>query len=88
MPVMKQLGGFLGLERSEDFYQRVVAQTSFDNVKAFRDAANAGKTLLNPGKSLYRKGQVGDWINHLTVAQSRRFDKMAEDYQIDCIFEL
>ena len=43
MPVMKQLGGFLGLERSEDFYQRVVAQTSFDNVKAFRDAANAGK---------------------------------------------
>ena len=34
---IKQLGEFLGYERSDDFYQAVVEKTSFQKIKAKRD---------------------------------------------------
>ena len=34
---MKALGEFLGLKRSEEFYEKVVDNSSFENVKAVRD---------------------------------------------------
>ena len=37
---MKALGQFLGVERSQEFYEKVVEKTSFENVKAKRDAQN------------------------------------------------
>ena len=38
LDTIKAMGAFLSLERTEEFYQRVVEQTSFENVKAVRDA--------------------------------------------------
>merc|ERR1719383_426894 len=71
------LGKFLGVERSKEFYEEVEEKTSFDYVKAKRDA----QSKTEEGRSLYRKGQVGDWINHLTVDQSRRIDKIVKEYE-------
>jgi len=84
---MKELGAFIGVDRSEEFYEEVVDKTSFDKVKAIR-VAEQPKNIFKKGATLHRKGQVGDWINHLTVAQSRRMDALTKEYDIDAVYEL
>jgi len=87
---MKQLGAFLGKERSDEFYREVVEKTSFQKVKEQRDAdyGKRGIDFLREGRSLYRKGQVGDWVNHLTKEQSDRIEEMVDKYGLKFIYEI
>jgi len=83
---IKACGEFLGLKRSDEFYRLVADKTSFEKAKAREHEFY--KTFCNEGRSLYRKGQVGDWVNHLTVAQSRQIDAKVEEYQLNFRYEL
>jgi hypothetical protein len=78
---MKKMGAFLGLDFKDEFCMRVAKLTSFKNIKEKRDKAFE-KTPQWGGRSMYRKGQVGDWINHFTVAQNRTID-----FRIQTAFE-
>ena len=37
---------------------------------------------------MYRKGQVGDWVNHLTKEQSDQIEEMVEKYGLKFIYEI
>ncbi|XP_054992500.1 amine sulfotransferase-like isoform X1 [Sorex araneus] len=75
---VQNLCDFLGKELSEDDVDAVVRQATFKNMKS-DSRANYNSILKNEvgTKSdghFLRKGTIGDWKNHFTVAQSERFD--------------
>ena len=46
LKTMKALGKFFGVERTNEFYEEVVEKTSFDYVKAARDAQSKSVSIL------------------------------------------
>ncbi|XP_032071467.1 amine sulfotransferase-like [Thamnophis elegans] len=73
---------FLGREITEKEVDEVVYQATFDNMKV---DSRVNYTLMPPEivdfskGSFLRKGTVGDWKNHMTVAQSERFDRVFKE---------
>uniref|UniRef100_A0A672HZI2 Sulfotransferase n=1 Tax=Salarias fasciatus TaxID=181472 RepID=A0A672HZI2_SALFA len=74
-----KLCSFLGLSPSAEEKTRVMSGVTFDNMK------NNAMTNYSTDPSMdfkissfMRKGKVGDWKNHFTVAQNEEFD---EDYK-------
>ncbi|XP_073403240.1 sulfotransferase 2B1-like [Dendrobates tinctorius] len=80
---------FLGKELDDEAVDSVVKNASFKNMKQ-NDMANY--SLVPPDEMdhekgpFYRKGIVGDWKNHFTVAQNEYFDKIykaeMEDFSV------
>ncbi|XP_040009056.1 cytosolic sulfotransferase 3-like isoform X2 [Xiphias gladius] len=70
---------FLGLSPSAEEKKQITVGVQFDNMKK-NDMANYSTFPVMEFKmhSFMRKGKVGDWKNHFTVAQSEEFD---EDYK-------
>ncbi|XP_034151651.1 cytosolic sulfotransferase 2-like isoform X2 [Esox lucius] len=73
------LCSFLGLSPSEEEKERVIEGCHFDNMKNNSMTNYSTDLVMDFNISPFmRKGKVGDWKNHFTVAQSEQFD---EDYQ-------
>ncbi|XP_055981293.1 amine sulfotransferase-like [Sorex fumeus] len=75
---VQTLCNFLGKELSEDDVDAVVRQATFKNMKSdsranYNDILKNTVGIKSEGHFL-RKGTIGDWKNHFTVAQSERFD--------------
>ncbi|XP_041800903.1 cytosolic sulfotransferase 3-like [Chelmon rostratus] len=70
---------FLGLSHSVEEKKQIASGVQFDNMKK-NDMANYSTVPAMDFKisPFMRKGKVGDWKNHFTVAQSEEFD---EDYK-------
>ncbi|KAE8293626.1 Cytosolic sulfotransferase 2 [Larimichthys crocea] len=75
---MDKLCSFLGLSPSAEEKERIIDSVQFDKMKT-NDMVNfSGVEQMNLNVSSFiRKGKVGDWKNHFTVAQNEEFD---EDY--------
>ncbi|XP_070823810.1 cytosolic sulfotransferase 1-like [Chaetodon trifascialis] len=70
---------FLGLSPSAEEKETILGKVQFDKMKT-NDTVNHSKYRgMDLKKSSFmRKGKVGDWKNHFTVAQNEEFD---EDYK-------
>ncbi|XP_038578214.1 cytosolic sulfotransferase 3-like isoform X2 [Micropterus salmoides] len=74
-----RLCSFLGLSPSAEEKERVTNGVTFDNMKANKMTNYSSVPVMNHRVSPFmRKGKVGDWKNHFTVAQDEPFE---EDYK-------
>ncbi|TKS77770.1 Cytosolic sulfotransferase 3 [Collichthys lucidus] len=74
-----KLCSFLGLSPSVEEKNRITDGVQFDNMKKNNMANYSTCTVMDFKISPFmRKGKVGDWKNHFTVAQNEEFD---EDYE-------
>ncbi|KAM3872590.1 cytosolic sulfotransferase 3-like [Diretmus argenteus] len=74
-----QLCCFLGLSPSAEEKERIIGGVQFDTMKKNNMANYSTSGVMDFKISPFmRKGKVGDWMNHFTVAQSEQFD---EDYK-------
>ncbi|XP_060590863.1 sulfotransferase 2A1-like isoform X3 [Ruditapes philippinarum] len=85
---LRRIQTYLGLSHSDERLQTVLDKCSLGNLRA--DVENGKiKTVLidESGKSiLYRKGIIGDWKNHFTVAQDKKIEVIARDKFKNSIF--
>ncbi|XP_076453327.1 sulfotransferase 1B1-like [Babylonia areolata] len=70
---IQKLGEFLGVSLTPQLVTDIAQATSFANMKQ-ADNAKERPSIGGSKSQMYRKGQVGDWKNYLTVAQSERLD--------------
>uniref|UniRef100_UPI003AB01722 cytosolic sulfotransferase 2-like n=1 Tax=Centroberyx gerrardi TaxID=166262 RepID=UPI003AB01722 len=74
-----RLCSFLGLSPSAEEKETVIRGVQFDNMKKNKMTNYSTVQVMDLKVSPFmRKGKVGDWKNHFTVAQSEQFD---EDYK-------
>ncbi|XP_072305785.1 cytosolic sulfotransferase 2-like [Eucyclogobius newberryi] len=74
-----RLCDFLGLSPSTEEIDKIKAAAMFDNMKQDKMISFfTTKTMDQRLSPFFRKGKVGDWKNHFTVAQNEEFD---EDYK-------
>ncbi|XP_073325910.1 cytosolic sulfotransferase 3-like [Pagrus major] len=80
-----KLCSFLGLSPSAEEKERILNRVQFDKMKSDKMANySTFKKMDFKVSSFIRKGKVGDWKNHFTVAQNEEFEvdykkKMKED---------
>uniref|UniRef100_A0A3Q3ERV9 Sulfotransferase n=1 Tax=Labrus bergylta TaxID=56723 RepID=A0A3Q3ERV9_9LABR len=74
-----KLCSFLGLSPSVEEKEIVAGKVQFDNIKKNSMVNYSTLSVMDYNISPFmRKGKVGDWRNHFTVAQNEEFD---EDYK-------
>lgn len=91
--VVERVAQFLNKELSKDTIDDIAEKCSFKNLKA-ADATLKGipekcfshltveeieQHKKHKMPSFFRKGEVGDWKNHFTVAESEQFDRLLEE---------
>ncbi|XP_046569008.1 sulfotransferase 1C2-like [Haliotis rubra] len=75
---VKEVARFLGLASTDKFCEDVADACSFKKMKKVDQEMKGGFPVKmwadGKGGTFYRKGEIGDWKNWFTVAQSERFD--------------
>lgn len=77
---IQKLAEFIGKSLDDEILDKIIHHTSFDVMKQnpMANYSSIPAKFMNHSISPFmRKGTVGDWKNHFTVAQNERFD---EDY--------
>ncbi|XP_062606202.1 sulfotransferase 1E1-like [Saccostrea cucullata] len=100
----KKLAKFLNVDVNDELIAEIVDKCSFKKLKEATDTMkDIIKTPANPEKvkgegnakeimsKLYRKGEIGDWKNHFTVALNEHFDAVyneeMKDFKIKVQYE-
>ncbi|CAC5355296.1 SULT1 [Mytilus coruscus] len=68
---IQRLANFLEIPCTEKTIANIAETTSFNNMQ--QNKLDITKVVSGKG-FIYRKGEIGDWKNHFTVAQNERFD--------------
>ncbi|XP_045200034.2 sulfotransferase 2A1-like [Mercenaria mercenaria] len=87
---LQRIQDFLEVSNSEERLKEILDRCTVKKMKEDIDTGKVVSSLKDKdGKSfLYRKGEIGDWKNHFTVAQSEFFDNVLEEKFKDSIFKL
>ncbi|VDI45767.1 Hypothetical predicted protein [Mytilus galloprovincialis] len=82
---IKKLADFLGTPCSDDTLEKIAKETSFGNMQKNKFDI----TVIVDGKGfIYRKGEIGDWKNHFTVAQNEKFDAQYKEEMKDSKYKI
>ncbi|CAJ1084941.1 cytosolic sulfotransferase 3-like [Xyrichtys novacula] len=85
---LDKICSFLGLSPTVEEKESIVSEVQFDAMKKNKvvnhDELRTMKVNISP---FMRKGKVGDWKNHFTVAQNEEFDKHYEKKMKDPILK-
>ncbi|KAM9724475.1 amine sulfotransferase-like isoform 1-T2 [Menidia menidia] len=76
---VRRIALFLGKELTDEQLDSVVTHSTFSNMRKIPQASYeqvSGALLSHHLGKFMRKGTVGDWKNHFTVAQNERFDRV------------
>ncbi|KAF7695074.1 hypothetical protein HF521_006797 [Silurus meridionalis] len=77
---VENLCSFLGLTTSSEERERITKNVHFDAMKQNRMTNYSTIPVMNFSVSPFmRKGKVGDWKKHFTVAENEKFDKHYEE---------
>ncbi|KAM4770934.1 sulfotransferase 6B1-like [Rhinophrynus dorsalis] len=71
---VKEISEFFGFSLTEDQVTQIASKGTFESMKQ-----NSKQTHGEIGKSIFRKGEVGDWKNHFSEAQSQEVDAKFEE---------
>lgn len=86
---INQIAVFLGKQLDQKSLQTIVDATSFQSMKTNPMTNFANAHGMEPDISPFmRKGLVGDWKTHFTVAQNERFDALYSRRMIGTELEL
>ncbi|XP_073483240.1 amine sulfotransferase-like isoform X1 [Aquarana catesbeiana] len=80
--VAKKISTFLGIKLDDKAMDIVIKKASFKEMKTdpLANKENMPEKVIDKRLgSFMRKGQVGDWKNMMTVAQSETFDKLLQE---------
>ncbi|XP_062099680.1 cytosolic sulfotransferase 15-like [Humulus lupulus] len=81
---IKKIADFLGYpfsieEENQGVPQQIVQLCSFENLKIL-DVNKTGRRQIGLSNSaLFRKGEVGDWVNYLTLQMAERGKKLIQE---------
>nr|CAB3266699.1 sulfotransferase 1C2-like [Phallusia mammillata] len=70
---IKEIAEFIEVKVTEGEISEIAENTSFKSLK------KASKGNAVESVQMFRKGQIGDWKNHLKVAQSEAIDRKVEE---------
>uniref|UniRef100_UPI0037E91CBD amine sulfotransferase-like n=1 Tax=Semicossyphus pulcher TaxID=241346 RepID=UPI0037E91CBD len=92
---VKRISSLLGKNLTEEQLSDVVKHSTFTNMKKIPQASyeQVSDDLLNHQQGNFmRKGTIGDWKNHFTVAQNERFDEVfhreMQDFPLSFIWDI
>lgn len=93
--VVERIAQFLGADLTQDQLNNVVKHSTFKNMRQI-PLANyeqvPGELLNHQEGRFLRKGTIGDWKNHFTVAQSEHFDEVFDremkDFPVSFIWDI
>ncbi|XP_067934467.1 sulfotransferase 1B1-like [Watersipora subatra] len=88
---IEKLNKFMGTQRPAELIQQIADATNFSKMKQdkvhchqskpLQDLVGAdGKMLEKAMGLLFRKGKIGDWKNHFTVAENDMFDSFLQQW--------
>ncbi|KAK7885896.1 hypothetical protein WMY93_025517 [Mugilogobius chulae] len=93
--VIKRIADFVDTELTQDQLQNVVKHSTFKNMRKIPQANYEqvpGDLLDHHEGTFMRKGTIGDWKNHFTVAQSEKFDEIfkqeMKDFPVSFIWDI
>ncbi|KAL4224388.1 hypothetical protein ACF0H5_017840 [Mactra antiquata] len=79
MGEITKLSKFLGLKTDDKLIEEIADKCEFSKMKKEKDPLEDAAGWKDGQPGMYRKGQIGDWKNWFTVAQSERFDSIFEE---------
>lgn len=92
---VRRIAEFLGADLTQDQLNSVVKHSTFKNMRQIPQANYElvpGDLLNHQEGRFMRKGTIGDWKNHFTVAQSERFDEVfkeeMKDFPVSFIWDI
>lgn len=81
---VQKLADFLELKREPQLITEIVEKCDFKCMQQAILAKNEAHPSISNYHTLYRKGEIGDWKNWFTVAQSEEFDELMRKKMEEC----
>ena len=91
---IQRLASFLNMKIDDEQLKSLIEFTSFNNMKSLSDIAfnfSVVDTVFSKSINFFRKGQVGNWKEHLTNEMSKEIEEIANskvEYEKQFRYEL